>query len=343
MEYFAGANTRNGFVSIFDECFKDIKRLYILKGSSGCGKSTLMRRVAEKAQKLGMPVDYIYCSADCESLDGVILPTQSVAIVDGTSPHVMDVKYPCVRETIVNLGQFWDESKLMPKREEIIEFTDKKSAHYKNAYKCLNAVGSVEDMKKQLLSRAVLRDKMDSLAIRIAEKAIMNKGKIKYVFASAFTSNGFKVVPVFDDVKTVYRVNGNLSDIFMSAFVRTVKELGASCIISNSAIDPSVPDALYFEESKTLVTSLLTLPCRSAIEEKTLSTSRFTDNARLASVRAKLRALEKLSNELLIEAKSELSNAKSVHNDIERIYIPAMNFKSLDKYTTALINNIIKE
>jgi len=188
MEYFAGANTRNGFVSIFDECFKDIKRLYILKGSSGCGKSTLMRRVAEKAQKLGMPVDYIYCSADCESLDGVILPTQSVAIVDGTSPHVMDVKYPCVRETIVNLGQFWDESKLMPKREEIIEFTDKKSAHYKNAYKCLNAVGSVEDMKKQLLSRAVLRDKMDSLAIRIAEKAIMNKGKIKYVFASLFTS-----------------------------------------------------------------------------------------------------------------------------------------------------------
>ncbi len=343
MEYFAGANTRHGFVSLFDECFKNTERLYILKGSSGCGKSTLMRRVAGRAQKLGLQVDYIYCSADPESLDGVILPTLGIAVADGTSPHVMDVKYPCVRETIINLGQFWNESQLMPKREEIIELTDRKSAHYKNAYKCLSALGSVEDMKKQLLSRTLMRDKMDAIVFRIAERVTGRKGKTRSLFATAFTSNGLQTLPVFGEVKTLYHVNGNLSELFMSAFVRAVNELGTSCIISNTAIDPSTPDAVYFEETKTLVTNLAVPPCKSASEEKTISTSRFTDNAVLASIRAKLRALEKLSSELLAEAKNELANAKSVHNDIERIYIPAMDFKSLDEYTFEFINHIFSE
>ena len=331
MEYFAGANTRDGFVSLFDECFKNTERLFILKGSSGCGKSTLMKRVAGKAQKLGLPVDFIFCSADPESLDGVVLTTKGIAIADGTSPHVMDAKYPCVRETIINLGEFWNESELLPRRKEIIELTDKKSAHYKNAYKCLSALGSVEDIKKRLLSPALIRDKMDSIALRIAEKEAHNKGEGKSVFATAFTSNGLETLSVFGEVNTLYRVNGSLSAPFMSALVRAVKELGIACIISNSAINPSLPDAVYFEKSKTLVTNLAVPPCKSASEEKSVSTSRFTDGASVASVRAKLRTLEKLSSELTLEAKNELSNAKSVHNEIEKIYIPATEISARKK------------
>ena len=79
MELYAGANTRYGFVSIFDECFKDIARIFILKGSSGCGKSTFMRRVAKKAYESGLTVDIIRCSADPDSLDGVIVHELGVA------------------------------------------------------------------------------------------------------------------------------------------------------------------------------------------------------------------------------------------------------------------------
>lgn len=343
MEYFAGANTRNGFISLFDECFKGIKRLYILKGSSGCGKSTLMRRVAGMAQRKGLPIDYIYCSADSDSLDGIILPTLSIAIADGTSPHVMDVKYPCVRETIINLGQFWDEDKLIPKREEIIALTDKKAMHYKNAYKCLSALGSVEDMKRQLISRAVLRDKLDSIIIKLVEKAIGAKGEVKTLFATAFTSAGVKTLSAFGDVKTLYTVNGNLSKIFMSSLVQTVNELGAKCTVSLSALDPSLPDAVYFEETGVLVTDIPSAACSSAKEEKNISASRFTDNSTLASMRAKLRAYDKLINELAVEAKNELAEAKEAHNKIESIYIPAMDFKSLDEYTVSLINRIFAE
>ncbi len=343
MEYFAAANTKNGFKSLFDECLKNTERVYILKGSSGCGKSTLMKRVAGKAQKMGLPFDLIYCSSDPDSLDGVILPTVGKAVIDGTAPHVMDVKYPCVRETIINLGQFWDESKLLPRRKEIIDLTDRKGLHYKNAYRCLSALGEVEEMKRELLSRAVQREKLDSIVLRLAEKITSESGNAKTLFATAFTSSGIKTLPVFGEVKTLYRVNGNLSEIFMLAFERAAAELGKTFVCSRSAIDPSIPDALYFESSGVLVSGLSAMPCKSVAEEKNISTSRFTDNGALASSRMKLRALEKLSNELAVEAKNELLNAKTVHNDIEDIYIPSMDFKSLDDYTVSLINSIFSE
>ena len=343
MEYFAGANTRNGFVSLFDECFKNVERLYILKGSSGCGKSTFMKKVAERAIKHGFSVDYIYCSADSQSLDGVIIQGLNIAVADGTSPHIMDVKYPCVRETIINLGQFWDESKLIPKRNKIIELTNLKSECYKNAYNCLSAFGSVEDIKKRLLSRVLMRDKMDSIVFRIVERVSGSKGESKKIFATAFTSEGVKTANAFCDVKTVYRVNGILSEFFMTSFANLTNELGLKRIVSCSATDFALPDAIYFEETKTLVTSLSVLPCKSVSEEKIISSSRFTDNAALASIRAKLRALDKLSNELLIEARNQLSNAKSVHNEIENVYIPSMDFKSLDRYTSSVIKSIFSE
>lgn len=341
MDYFAGANTRNGFVSLFDEAFSDVKKLYILKGSSGCGKSTLMKRIAGRAQKLGIPTDIIYCSADPESLDGVVIPLLGIAVADGTSPHVMDVKYPCVRETIINLGQFWDESKIIPHRDEIIALTDAKSRHYQNAYRCLSAIGSVNDLAKQLVTKHIDRAKLDSVTFKLAEKiANDKKGSINCLFSSAFTASGLKILPVFGEVKTLYNLNGRGSDELLTALYGVASEQGLPMTVSRSAIDPSVPDSLFFPESSTLITSLPTPPCRSAATEKTLSSARYIKVSELNSAKNRLKGLDKLSLELSGEAQKELSSAKSVHNDIEAIYIPAMNFTLLDEYTLSLIDSI---
>lgn len=343
MEYFAGANTRYGFKSLFDECFKNVERLFILKGSSGCGKSTLMRRVAGHAEKKGYRTDIIRCSADPDSLDGVIVPELGIAIADGTAPHIMDVKYPCVRESIINLGRFWDEAKLLPSKEKIISLTDKKSNHYSNAYRCLSALGSVEELKKQIVAGAIRREKLDETVFSIADKAINGSGREARLFAAAFTANGTKTLPVFGDVKRLYRLSGYASSSVMSSLYGVARERGSGFIVSLSPIDPSLPDSLYFEETSTLVTLLETPPCASAEEDKLISCAKFTDNNILAASRARLRGLDKLSAELVTEAKNELATAKSIHNDIEAIYIPAMNFKLLDEYTFELTESIFGE
>ena len=88
VRYFLGANTPDGFYSLFQHLLpvEEAKTLYILKGGPGCGKSTLMNRLSRTAQELEEPVEEILCSGDPDSLDGVIFPQRRVALVDGTFP-----------------------------------------------------------------------------------------------------------------------------------------------------------------------------------------------------------------------------------------------------------------
>lgn len=114
IQYFLGANSPAGFYSLYSELLspETANAIYILKGGPGCGKSTLMRRVAQQAAQAGETVEYILCSADPDSLDGVVLPRLGAALVDGTAPHVVEPKYPGAVEQYVNLGNCYDRAGL---------------------------------------------------------------------------------------------------------------------------------------------------------------------------------------------------------------------------------------
>ncbi len=89
ISYFLGANTPGGFYSLMDKLLDPSKAraIYILKGGPGCGKSTLMKKLGAWAEELGHTPEYIWCSGDPDSLDGVIFPDLGVAVADGTAPH----------------------------------------------------------------------------------------------------------------------------------------------------------------------------------------------------------------------------------------------------------------
>ncbi len=343
MEYFAGANTRNGFVSLFDDAFSDVKRLYILKGSSGCGKSTFMKRIAGKAQQLGYKADLIYCSGDPDSVDGVIIPEISKAVADGTNPHSLDTKYPCVRESIINLGDFWDENALMPHRSEIIKLTDQKSVHYKNSYRILSTLGDTLDIRRSLVSQCTDKQRLDKAAIRLVDKLIKRQGRIKNLFVSAFTFSGIKTTETFGEIDRLFRIKGKCADAFMTAIERIVQERGAEAIISRSPIDSTIPDSVYFPDSNALITSSPVPPCSSAKEEKTVITSRFVDSKAIQTVKLKLRGIEKFVSELSDEAKKELTKARKVHSELEKIYIPSMDFNALDEFTVSFLKKFFEE
>ena len=340
MEYFAGANTVDGFVSLFDECFSATERLFILKGSSGCGKSTFMRRVAEKAKSLGMDFDIIYCSGDPDSLDGVVIPSLSVAVVDGTAPHVLDVKYPCVRETIINLGEFWDGTALLPHRQEIIALTDQKSDSYREAYRALAALGEISELKRGIVLSAVDRNGLDEAAFRLADKISAAKGKHISLFSSAFTKNGIKTLTTFSEVETVYHIKGKLKDELMRSLEQIFLERGTEMVSSRSPMDRAIPDAFFFPSRNILIASGDTLPCIRANREKSFVTTRFQKSALINSKRILLNGLDKLFSELCIEAQKNLAAARKLHEQIENIYIPAMRFKQMDKYTFEFIKRI---
>mgnify|MGYP000595560802 FL=1 len=87
--FFAGANSGDGFQNLFSEIvdLEDTYDLMVLKGGPGVGKNTFMREIGRTMEDAGTPVEYLWCSGDPDSLDGVVLPELRCAVVDGTAPH----------------------------------------------------------------------------------------------------------------------------------------------------------------------------------------------------------------------------------------------------------------
>ena len=89
--FFLGANSGSGFQDLFSEIMdlEDTFDLMILKGGPGVGKNTFMREIGRAMEEAGTDVEYLHCSGDPDSLDGVVIPAIRCAVCDGTSPHGM--------------------------------------------------------------------------------------------------------------------------------------------------------------------------------------------------------------------------------------------------------------
>ena len=90
-QYFLGAYSAKGFFSLYDGfCRDEGDYLSIIKGGPGTGKSGFMRRIGKAAERAGFDVEYVLCSGDSASLDGVYIPSLHRGWMDGTSPHAAD-------------------------------------------------------------------------------------------------------------------------------------------------------------------------------------------------------------------------------------------------------------
>lgn len=87
--FFLGANSKNGFYSLYDELIdaKHAETVYIIKAGPGCGKSSFMRRITDNLSKHGIDSESILCASDPDSLDGAVFSELKTAVVDGTAPH----------------------------------------------------------------------------------------------------------------------------------------------------------------------------------------------------------------------------------------------------------------
>ena len=105
---YPGGNTPRGFYSYYNYILPQRKaeKIYCIKGGPGSGKSTLMKKTGEYFLEKGEDVDYLWCSSDPDSLDGILLPDRGVAVIDGTAPHVTDPVNPGAVDKIINLGMF---------------------------------------------------------------------------------------------------------------------------------------------------------------------------------------------------------------------------------------------
>lgn len=170
--YFLGANTAQGFYSLYDELAMQSGFLWILKGGPGCGKSSFMRRVGMAAEAAGHEVEYILCSGDPDSLDGVYITDLGVAYADGTAPHVLEPKYIGADSNYVNLGIHLDQNALKGKLSELESLQRAYRAKYAEAYAALAEAKALHDRLEAVYHPCVDFAGIDAVAERHIKKLL---------------------------------------------------------------------------------------------------------------------------------------------------------------------------
>ena len=350
--YFLGANSPSGFFSLYSELIspRDARAIYLLKGGAGCGKSTLMRRVEQAAREAGLQTECILCSGDPDSLDAVLLPELGVALADATAPHVMEPKFPGVVERYVNLGDCYDCAALQGVRNEIIGCMTDYPACYARAYRCLEAASELsEDVRTSLLtpqvSQRLSRRARGILRRELKGRSGSEKGRVKQRFLSAITHKGpiclFETVQLLCPRVCVLEDTCSLGHDLLLEVLTGATQSGYDVV---ACPDPMAPERLAHllipEAGLAFVTSTPTLPYPGQSVRR-VRLDNIIDASPMHTGRPRLRFALKVSSALREEAVASLAQAKALHDDLERLYNPHVDFARIHRMAEDIINEIL--
>lgn len=351
IRYFLGANSPQGFYSLYDHLIDpaQAQAIYILKGGPGCGKSSLMRRVAQRVEEAGAQVEYILCSGDPDSLDAIVIPDRKIAIVDGTSPHVIEPQFPGAVESYVNLGDCYDCKALHLIQPDIMKCMHGYKDCYARAYRCLEASESIaEDIRTMLITND-LNDRLLKRARGIAGRELRKKpsgtGQVNYRFLSAVTHRGRLCYHTTAEklCKRVYAIEDRygISYIMLDHLIAEATAAGHNMIVCPSPMNPARAEHLLFPD---LSLAFLTVPPGLVSEKRPYRRIRIDamlDRELILQNKTRLRFSRKVSASLIDEAVTSLAQAKSMHDDLEALYNPHVDFARVYHIAEDLVTQIL--
>ncbi|WP_027339258.1 PRK06851 family protein [Halonatronum saccharophilum] len=167
---FASAFTPQGVINYFDELTEDLRFRYIIKGRPGTGKSTLMKKVAQAVREKGLDVQYFHCSFDPDSLDMIIVDDLGVAILDGTSPHIIDPSRE--GDIVVDMVECLDIDTIESHKEEIKEVEGYYKQVISKALSYIQEAKSLHDELEEFYVEAMDFDEVEERRRSIVDKLL---------------------------------------------------------------------------------------------------------------------------------------------------------------------------
>lgn len=351
---FIAANTCKGFHSYFEELIRDetLNRVYLIKGGPGSGKSTLMKKVSKKADALGLTVENLYCSSDPDSLDGVRIIEKGIVIIDATAPHAFDMKYPGARESLVDLSAFWDEQSLSENYSKIKALTDSISKRYKSVYGLLKIAGIANLKRSAVIESKVDFDKCISQVKRLIKQCgivpLSTQGVIENRMLFAFSGSGIKNLETTPDTLCdefiVFEDTYDLSHILTSKLASSLCKMGYRVICVNNPLCPEHKTDAVFVPALRLgfipEGHIYKYVYNKEKVIKTIKTKKFTNPDTLKTKKELLSTLKKTESTYISMACNLLGGIKHSHDELEKFYINAMDYKRLDAFTNGFIEKL---
>lgn len=348
-KYFLAANSCEGFVSKFGECYNpaDDWTVYIIKGGPGTGKSSFMKKAAQKANEKNIDCILCPCSSDPDSLDAVILPDKKTVILDGTAPHTLDPVYPAVCEEILNFGEFWNKSKFKDK-SQVFETTNYNKILHATASRYLQAAGKLLLDNYKTALACTQKEKAQSFAENLAKRYLPKTDNRSYEWVRFLGSIGPKgiisypetVASTCKELVIIKDKFGATSNIIMEQIRTHALQNGYEIIavknpflpntLTDHIIIPSLSLAFVTENDFT----------NFETDARRIHARRFTSNKQLHLSNERIKFNKKVVTLLLSSAVDTLNKAKAVHDQLEINYIKAMDFTKLNEFAEKFCNNL---
>lgn len=355
---FPGGNTSKGFVSFYDYIIKpDAKRVFIIKGGPGVGKSTFMKKIGLYMINKGYDIELHQCSSDNNSVDGLVIPKLSVALIDGTAPHIVDPKNPGAVDEIINLGDYWDESKIVKYKKEIIYLNEKIKRRFAISYDYLSdAKRAYNEWKSYIEESVEKREYYNTLKASLKEifctaKPSFNTNNHRHLFAGAITPEGIvnHIHSLIDKNMKVFALTGSPGSGVKYAIDRVASissELGLYTEQYHCPFIPNTLDMIIIPDINTVVLNT-TKPyhynceLNNIVPQKVLDVDQFLNTDVLYDYKEYINRAKGRFNDNIESAVTQLSMAKKLHDEMEGFYIPAMDFDAVEKKRLEILDRIL--
>lgn len=353
LNYFAGGNTARGFYSLFESNLQGLERLFILKGGPGTGKSSLMKAIGSEWAEKGYDLEYLHCSSDNDSIDGVIISAFKVGIVDGTAPHVIEPKAPGVIEEYVNLGEAWDSKALARNKEEIKLISEQVSQSYEAAYNTFAEALKIHDKWEKIYFENMDFRKADEITKELIQEFYSNinlnkYSEVKHRYLGAATPKGaVDFVPnLTEDIPKRYFIKGRAGtgkSTMLKKIAAEAEKRGFDVEIYHCGFDPHSIDMVIVRELGLAIFDSTSpheyFPDRAGDEIIDMYEQIVTPGTDEIFAE-QIKEISQQYKEKMKEAITYLAQAKTQRDELEKIYIGAMDFKVVDRLRNEISTEI---
>lgn len=355
---YPGNNTPEGFFSYYQYILsqEEANRIICIKGGPGVGKSTFMKRIGEEMLEDGHDLDFMHCSSDNNSLDGIVIRDMKIALIDGTSPHVVDPINPGAVDSIIHLGDFWNEDGIRKNKQSVVATNKKVQSLFGKTYNYISAAGKMYDNLASIQEEGLKKEELYKQAARILHEELAHKeigtrhGDVKKYFASAITPNGItsyldSLITGYSKVYVLHVPIGLSGEKLLQLFMEGSLSRGFDVECYYCPMKPAT-------KLEHLLVPNLSIAFISSNQYHTPDLTHFSGeinnlylndyiNTRKISYAAEIAAESKLKfEELLADAIKTLVQAKKEHDFLETNYIPNMDFGRLEQFRKEIMQRL---
>lgn len=337
--YFLGGNTPPGFHSYFNYLLgqREANKIYVIKGGPGTGKSTLMKKAAQWAQEHGYDTDHLHCSSDPDSLDGMVIPELGIGMVDGTSPHIVDPKNPGCVDTIIHLGDFWDEASIRMHKEEILRYNTEIQGYYARAYRYLRTAGdfyaAIAEINRECLDEKYIREYAEELTQGLKPYR-SETGQVRKLFLTAISPYGIVGFPKTFTYADIKILNGGICGggsrvLNRAAMIFIENGYDIECFYDPMMPSDSIAHLTVPALDLFITTNDFLIQYPEAEKHKIIDLDGMLYAKALGKRRAELDEYKDLIATMLDRAVAVMKHAKSTHDLLENCYVPYMDFEKI--------------